>query len=289
MDGRRMPILSAWLGVEIYRGSNWPSLPWRRKRDETRVMMFLKAPIRVVRLVTGGARARLLALKLVRRWKSRPILRGPKGEGITTSGGSAYGIGRCDIAYINLAHRTDRREHFEGQMKMLGVSRFTRIEAARANPGILGCGMSHGQALRWWEPSEKRLLVVCEDDATFKTSRLALDVAVEEFYRHPGLSVLCLGNNPSHVVPISEQLGISADIQTTSCYAVKPEAVGAIADAAERSVHMLRAGVRVRRAAIDVVWKSVQKEFFFAVPLDQMVEQLPGYSDIERSHTNYGI
>jgi hypothetical protein len=174
-------------------------------------------------------------------------------------------------------------------MRRQKVQEYTRIDAIKASVGALGCSMSHIKALNSWEISEERLLAVCEDDAMFKKSRSELDFVVEEFFANPYLSVLCLGNNPTHVIPISGRLGISADVQTTSCYIVKHEAVGPLIAAAEQSVNMLSAGARPRRAAIDRVWKSAQQKFFFAVPLDLLVEQLPGYSDIEMSYRDYGI
>jgi glycosyl transferase family 25 len=133
------------------------------------------------------------------------------------------------------------------------------------------------------------MLVVCEDDATFKMPRESIDAIVDEFFQNSDLSVLCLGNNPTHIIPISERLGISADVQTTSCYVVKAGAVDAVLAAAHRSARMLRVGVRDNKAAIDVVWKTAQQKNFFAVPLERAVEQLASYSDIELAHRRYGV
>ncbi len=133
------------------------------------------------------------------------------------------------------------------------------------------------------------MLLVCEDDAMFSESRESINSVVEEFYNDASLSVLCLGNNPSHVIPVSKQMGISADVQTTSCYVIKAQAVSPVLASAQLSVKLLKRGVPSRNAAIDRVWKSVQKELFFAVPLRRLVRQIAGQSDIDGRYRDYGV
>jgi GR25 family glycosyltransferase involved in LPS biosynthesis len=169
------------------------------------------------------------------------------------------------------------------------LNKFQRFVAISADPGILGCGLSHESVLANWKGSEDRLLLVCEDDAQFLGSRDDIDAVLEDFYRNPALSVLALANNTAWNIPITERLAISSDIQTTACYAVKENIVQALLYAARRSSARLRNGEHSSLAAIDIVWKEIQRTKLFAVPRQRLVVQLPGYSDVQREQTDYGV
>lgn len=198
------------------------------------------------------------------------------------------GLERCSLTYINMEHRTDRRGHFESQAASLGLKHYRRFEGVRADPGGLGCSLSHQRILQEWSTSDAELLMVCEDDALFLASRSEIDAVIEEFAADSRLSVLALANNTPWRIPISDSLAISSDIQTTACYVVKPDAVSGLLDAARTSIAGFRAGNLVG-AAIDQVWKSFQREVFFAVPRRRMVVQMPSHSDIEGQWKNYGV
>jgi hypothetical protein len=202
---------------------------------------------------------------------------------------SAYGLDRCDVVYINLDHRQDRRIKIEEEVALLGLTEVQRIPGALADLPNIGCSRSHLNALNSWAPGENRLLLILEDDCQFLASREELDAVVEEFAVNARLEVLCIANNTRWSRPISDALAISAEIRTAAAYVVK---VGSLCDlraAMEDSIERLRAGEPPKRAANDVVWMEVQERRFFAVPRTRMAIQRPGYSDIQQHHTDYGV
>ena len=91
------------------------------------------------------------------------------------------GLDRCEIHYINLKHRADRRAEILSEFKALGVAHFTRFDAIADANGALGCAKSHEAVLSSASISQDQLFMICEDDCQFIADRAAIDVAVEEF------------------------------------------------------------------------------------------------------------
>lgn len=267
------------------RDAAWPISPRARKPGEPFLVAMAKSPVRAalwsIRSITAPLEARRLQCVSAR------------GDGVDLQGvsvvkeGSGRGLEQCDIRYINLDSRLDRRAAFEHEMEKIGVSWHARVSAVSANPGALGCGLSHINVLREWGATPGRLLLVCEDDAEFIAPRTDLDALIREFASMPKLKVLALAHRTAWHIPITKRLAISSDIQTTAAYVVKPESIGELVEAFDGSVRRLRLGVSARRAAIDIAWKRMQREHLFAIPTRTCVIQRAGYSDIQRSQVNY--
>jgi hypothetical protein len=201
----------------------------------------------------------------------------------------AYGLDRCEVMYINLDHRQDRRIQIEEEVARLGLTKALRIPGTLAELPTIGCSQSHLNALHSWAPDENRLLLVLEDDCQFLASRKELDAVVEEFAVNAHLEVLCIANNTPWSRPISDALAISTEIQTTAAYVVKGGALRDLRAAMGDSIERLRAGEPPEKAACDIVWMGIQKKRFFAVPRTRMAIQRAGYSDIQQEHTDYGV
>lgn len=232
----------------------------------------------VVALVRIGAEHRLR-----RRW-----MRATLGN-VDVSGGASTGLAHCDVIIINLDHRVDRWQQVQHQLETIGVKSYRRFSAVRKEHGALGCALSHQQVLSRWDTSSGRMLMVCEDDCAFELDRCALDHLVEEFAADPRLNVLSLAYNARNSVPISATLSISSNTQTMSCYIVKPAAAAAMRAVAAESVRRLERGESDHTAAIDKVWKRIQRSLFFAIPRTRAAIQAPSFSDIERATMNYGV
>ena len=238
----------------------------------------------VLRFVTHRhyRRLRLGAVYLWRRLYNALPLGGHRAD-------REHGLARCEVRYINLAARTDRRRETEGLFRNLAIEAH-RVDAFPAKPGILGCALSHVLALT--EPSGgEKMLMICEDDIDFLASRKTLDSLIEEFHRNPALDVLCLGYSlQSRPIPISRHLQITENTQTTSCYVVKDNAAAVLSDIFAKSADDLVAGVDSRVAALDIAWKEVQDgTLVFAVPRERAAIQRPGHSDIAQSFVDYGV
>jgi hypothetical protein len=270
----------------MVRDARWRMHPLRRGPADSLSVWMVKIPVRVVRWIlwirSAVVRARRLhALHL--RERSATVA-----EAVHTDS-LPRGLERCDIRYINLDHRTDRRAQFEAEMQRIGVSRHQRVPGVSASPGILGCARAHLQLLDSWEPNPQRLLFVCEDDVEFVASREDIDAVIEEFAAAKELKVLMLAHNAAWHIPISDSLALSSDILTTAAFVVRAEIVTRIRAAFKRSEDMLVNGAPTHEAALDLLWREVQENQLFALANPRCAVQREGYSDIEGRFVQYKV
>ena len=200
------------------------------------------------------------------------------------------GMNRCELRWINLAHRTDRRDEMLAQLREFGFENAKRIEAVSRSLGILGCAESHLLATQTVLHGSE-LLMICEDDAMFIRNRREFDKVIESFYLNPGIDVLCMGFNlGARPYRISRELSLTSDTQTASCYVLKPRALDDVRSNLAKSVSKLAAGKPAKKFANDIYWKKLQRaRLVFAVPNRQMVIQRPSFSDIEGREVDYGL
>ncbi len=198
-----------------------------------------------------------------------------------------YGLDTCDIVYINLDHRTDRLIEIQQELRNLGVTHATRFTAIKADPGALGCSLSHHSVLYNLNPTKGRLYMIVEDDAHFICDRNELDALITEFALHPKMDVLCLGNRTRNQIRVSNKLAITSHTQTTSCYIFKPYMCSVLLNVFSESITRLGNGEPQSTAALDQVWKNIQPYFTFVVPLTKVVLQRESFSDIEQEVVNY--
>ena len=80
------------------------------------------------------------------------------------------------IYYINLEHRTDRKEHIENEIKKIdpNLKKTTRIEAIKHKQGGIGCGMSHIKVLEDAIEKNYHNIIVLEDDFKFTVKCLVI-------------------------------------------------------------------------------------------------------------------
>ena len=205
----------------------------------------------------------------------------------SNTSGSALDL--CDVYYINLNHRTDRKVNIEKQLSNLDLNSVHRIEAILNENGALGCAQSHLKVLSTWKRLPQRLLFVCEDDCEFNVDRREVEDLVEEFLNNPFLDALCLAYNAKNGINISRNLMITSNTQTLCCYVLKAHMVEPMVSIATESVNRLANGDPKKVAAIDVVWKQLQKNYMFALPIKRAAKQSASFSDIEHTDVDYGV
>lgn len=192
--------------------------------------------------------------------------------------------------FINLESRKDRRLSLEQGFRSIGARIPIRFQAIGAENGALGCAQSHLNLMEMiFESGEDSALVV-EDDLEFLAPLSEISECVGEFLQHPHLDVLCISyrlRGPR--VPISKNLAVANNIQTTAGYIVKRQAIPSLINVFAKSVELLNAGVSPRVASIDIMWKVLQRdELFFAIPKTPLARQRESYSDIAKRLKFYG-
>jgi len=78
------------------------------------------------------------------------------------------------VVYINLAKRTDRREHME-QMTSIFGDKVIRFEAIETKPGCIGCSKSHVAVLEMAISNNWKNVLILEDDVLWNHNEDAYD------------------------------------------------------------------------------------------------------------------
>ena len=209
-----------------------------RRRCDTDVYEIFFQSSEKYRMLRNGYRRKAQNKILKQRWAHKsdkpPVAQtmGPRG------------FDRCEIHYINLKHRADRRAGILLEFKALGVAHFTRFEVILDTNGALGCAKSHEAGLSSASSSEDQLFMICEDDCQFIADRAAIDAAVEGFFYNSHLDMLCLAYNAENGFAISQNLIITSDTQTISCYILETSAIAELLDCTRFSVENLSRGGR---------------------------------------------
>jgi len=197
------------------------------------------------------------------------------------------------ILYINLAHRTDRKEHVIHEIhKICGDdSKIHRIDAIRTEPGALGCGLSHIKALEYaMMHPEWRTVLILEDDFTFHgDDTLALSSALRTLLI-PQMDVGLLSYNHSVLRYEDTSTTIKRVLysQTTSSYCIRSSYVPTLLqNMRESTMDMLTRG-KTHENCVDIHWTTLQPHGHWYALFPAIGYQYDNYSDIEKRVTQYG-
>jgi GR25 family glycosyltransferase involved in LPS biosynthesis len=197
------------------------------------------------------------------------------------------------ILYINLAHRTDRKEHVIHEIHKICAddSKIHRIDAIRTEPGALGCGLSHIKALEYaMAHPEWKMVLILEDDFTFHgDNTLALSNALRTLLI-PQMDIGLLSYN--HFVLRYEDTSPSIKrilySQTTSSYCIRSSYVPTLLqNMRESTMDMLIRG-KTHENCVDIHWTILQPHGQWYALFPAIGYQYDNYSDIEQRVTQYG-
>lgn len=206
------------------------------------------------------------------------------------SGAIKDGLSNLEIVYINLEHRNDRNNEIKAEFSKIGIQKFKRFDAYKKTNGALGCALSHRGVLQEWVPKKSELLMVCEDDLKFNGKPDELIELITLFANMEDLDILCLSYNHQNEFAIDDFFLLSSNIQTMSCYIVKPNMRQLLINNFSQSIKMLEVGVDSQyNVAVDQVWKVLQKKYNFVIPKKRFSYQGESYSDIEKKIVNYKL
>ena len=194
-----------------------------------------------------------------------------------------------NIFYINLEHRTDRKEHIESQLKSVGLTQFERFNAVKLANGRIGCSMSHLRCLQTAKDRNYEHLLICEDDTTFLNPALFINQINTLLKKNHKWDVLLLsGNNIPPYQPIDETCIRVSHCQTTTCYLVNGHYIDTLIHNYKEGIqHLMREPENHRQYAIDMYWIQLQKRDMWLLLVPLSIIQREDYSDIEQRRTNY--
>jgi glycosyl transferase family 25 len=192
--------------------------------------------------------------------------------------------------YINLDHRTDRKEHITEQLATLGLTTCERFNAIKMENGAVGCSMSHLKILDDAIKNNWNHVLIIEDDITFLDPELFKSNFNTFLQRQQNNwdVILLAGNNMPPYDPIDEVSIRVKRCQTTTGYIVNGHYIKKLRDNVKMGLtHLLHKPASHTLYAIDKFWFVLQNvdKWFLIIP--PTVIQREDYSDIEKRTTNY--
>ena len=192
------------------------------------------------------------------------------------------------IYYINLENRPDRRNYFENQMKLVGLSA-RRFNAIKHPIGAVGCSMSHLELLKMAKSHNLDHILIMEDDITFLNPSIFRNSLHNFLSSNINFDVLLIGgNNMGEYTRENDFCVKIKKCQTTTGYLVKNHYYDKLIENIEIGIQkFLKNSKRFNDFAIDQHWNILQltDNWYLLTPLT--ISQRADYSDIEKRITNY--
>ena len=201
------------------------------------------------------------------------------------------------ILYINLAHRTDRKEHIEKELNKLSpiCNNIERIDAVKHNNGAKGCGMSHIKALEYAKQNKWNNVLIIEDDLLFKTQNqnLVQNITTTLNELNGKYDILMFSGNilkqtNSNISNLSKPI----NVQTTSGYLINSHYYEKLINVFKESVENLKninEHSNSHKWAIDRNWFKLQENDNWYIFNPTIAYQMEDYSDIERRKVDYKV
>ena len=192
------------------------------------------------------------------------------------------------IFYINLHHRSDRKEHVENQLLSIGL-KGERFNAIKMENGAIGCSMSHLKLLQEAVKNNLSHILIVEDDITFLEPEVFKTQMNKFFELHETWDVvLFAGNNMPPYETVDETCIKVSRCQTTTGYLVNGHYIKVLLQNIKMGLtNLLNKPDDKMNFAIDKFWFHLQKidNWYLIIPLT--VIQREDYSDIEKKVTKY--
>ena len=201
------------------------------------------------------------------------------------------------VYYINLDHRTDRREQIESEFERLDIppEKIVRVPAIYTKDhGALGCGLSHCKALTIFLESNHKNCIILEDDFVFTQPCDTIEKLLQKASTIP-FDILMFASNTLASTPTEWPFLTKVySAQTTSGYWITREFAPVLLDCFQRAsqsqkLYMERVRCTSIEYCIDQAWKDIQPLFRWYCFEPKLGMQRESYSDIEKKITNYGV
>jgi glycosyl transferase family 25 len=185
------------------------------------------------------------------------------------------------IVYINLEHRTDRKQQIEDVLKDVS-DKVIRFDAIKESHGGVGCTKSHIAVLEMAIREGWKNYLVVEDDAVWNKFETGYH-QLEQLSIIPH-DVIVLG---SVFARVNDQHRIFS-CQTTTAYIVNSEYYETLLSNFKEGLNGFIGTGNYSLYAIDQYWKRIQPTGLWYAVLPSLLIQSAGYSDIEKSVIDNG-
>jgi len=186
--------------------------------------------------------------------------------------------------YINLQERVDRKKHVETELlKYINRDKVIRFDAIKNAKGAIGCGLSHIAVLEMAIEKNWNNVFIVEDDLKwtnhFKKGHNVLEDLIEKEY-----DVIVLGGT------FIKSFRDSFKLISCNCalaYIVNKSYYKKLLECFKNAVDGLIVNYSQHLYAIDQAWKPLQRSDNWFIIKPNMCIQLPNYSNIENTFTDY--
>jgi len=193
------------------------------------------------------------------------------------------------VFYINLDRRTDRRREIEAELMGVGISG-ERFAAIAAEPGIVGCGLSHLAVLRLARDRGLKNVLIFEDDFQFLVSKERFWAVIGDFFeRGIPYDVLMLSYNIQAAEPIDDLIMRVEAADTASAYIVNACFYDSLIELYEEAMPLLAATGQHWIWANDQIWKRLQAGGRWFAFTSRLGRQRGSYSDNSLQYMDRGF
>jgi glycosyl transferase family 25 len=162
------------------------------------------------------------------------------------------------VFYINLEHRTDRRQEIESELNKMEML-YERFNAISYNPPGIGCSLSHLNVLKIAKAKNLKNVLILEDDFEFLVDKTRFWDEINTFFnKNIDYDVLLLSYNLFNSRPFDSQLFRVLDSQTASGYLVNSKYYDTLIDNIERGVDLFKQTGQHWFYQNDQYWKILQ-------------------------------
>lgn len=194
--------------------------------------------------------------------------------------------------YINLDHRTDRKDRVIAELTKIGIKGPTRFPAIKTTSGAIGCSMSHIKCIELAIKHNYPHIFICEDDICFTdpASLLnSLNLFQNNVSNHEWDVILVAGNNCPPYSRVGDYAIRVTNCQTATGYIVNNHYYNKLLSNFKEGVSQLvREPDNKRNYACDMYWKRLQQSDRWFMLTPPTVIQYADYSNIENKEVSYG-
>jgi glycosyl transferase family 25 len=187
------------------------------------------------------------------------------------------------VIYVNLEHRTDRREQIESELaKYFPSEKVQRFNAIKHLHGGIGCTQSHIAILEMAIAEGWKNYLLVEDDAiwsNFDKGYPILESLISKNYDVITLGTVYAKYDGNYKL-VSGQSG--------TAYIVNQSYYQTLLQNFKESLHGFLTTGNYPVYALDQYWKRIQPRDNWYCIIPSLMIQRPGYSDIEKSVINNG-
>jgi glycosyl transferase family 25 len=206
------------------------------------------------------------------------------------------GLDRLDgIVYINLDHRSDRKERLLREFDRLQLK---RVEIVRV-PGIytplngrVGCFLGHIRALEIAQERGWNKTLILEDDAQFSTDLQNIDHYLNAFFNQfkDDWDVFLLGGKYLQIRTLSRSFFQVFESRRAHAYLLNGSYLPTLKECYCKGYKRIEKDIFITDSvgkSIDVIWSEEQQKGRWIAPLESLVKQAEGFSDIVCDFRDY--